>query len=59
MTTVGKSTVGTTGRQYHVGVELGEVSDVVLMPGEPFRVQLIASEGFAVHTGINATDDAF
>ena len=42
MTTVDKSTVGTTGRQYHVGVELGEISDVVLMPGDPFRVQLIA-----------------
>lgn len=42
MTTVDKSTTGTTGRQYHVGVELGEISDVVLMPGDPFRVQLIA-----------------
>ena len=42
MTTVDKSSVGTTGRQYHVGVELGEISDVVLMPGDPFRVQLIA-----------------
>jgi uridine phosphorylase len=42
MTTVDKSSVGTTGRQYHVGVERGEISDVVLMPGDPVRVQLIA-----------------
>ena len=42
MTTVDKSSTGTTGRQYHVGVELGEISDVVLMPGDPFRVQRIA-----------------
>jgi len=42
MTTVDKSSTGITGRQYHVGVELGEISDVVLMPGDPFRVQRIA-----------------
>ncbi|MGY1814772.1 nucleoside phosphorylase [Blastococcus sp. SYSU D00820] len=42
MDTVDKSSTGTTGRQYHVGVERGEISEVVLMPGDPFRVQLIA-----------------
>jgi uridine phosphorylase len=42
MSTVDKSAVGTTGPQYHVGVELGQISEVVLMPGDPFRVQLIA-----------------
>lgn len=41
-TVVDKSTVGTSGPQYHVGVSEGEISDVVLMPGDPFRVQLIA-----------------
>jgi uridine phosphorylase len=39
---VDKSAVGTTGPQYHVGVESGQISEVVLMPGDPFRVQLIA-----------------
>lgn len=39
---VDKSTVGTSGPQYHVGVAEGEISDIVLMPGDPFRVQLIA-----------------
>jgi uridine phosphorylase len=34
----------TAGRQYHVGVAPGEISDVVLMPGDPFRVQLIADQ---------------
>jgi uridine phosphorylase len=41
---VDKSAVGTTGPQYHVGVELGQISEVVLMPGDPFRVQLIANQ---------------
>lgn len=41
---VDKAAVGTTGRQYHVGVERGEISDVVLMPGDPFRVELIAEQ---------------
>lgn len=41
---VDKSIAGTTGPQYHVGVELGQISEVVLMPGDPFRVQLIADE---------------
>jgi uridine phosphorylase len=39
---VDKMTVGRTGPQYHVGVETGQISDIVLMPGDPFRVQLIA-----------------
>src|ERR1035437_10778491 len=39
---VDKMTVGRTGPQYHVGVETGQISNVVLMPGDPFRVQLIA-----------------
>ncbi|MGI8700333.1 MAG: nucleoside phosphorylase [Nocardioidaceae bacterium] len=33
---------GSTGRQYHIKVAPGEVGEVVLMPGDPFRVQLIA-----------------
>ena len=41
---VDKATVGLTGKQYHVGVELGEISDIVLIPGDPFRVQLIADQ---------------
>lgn len=41
---VDKSVTGTTGRQYHVGVEPGEISEVVLMPGDPFRVELIAEQ---------------
>lgn len=41
---VDKSAVGTSGPQYHVGVEPGQVSDVVLMPGDPFRVALIAEQ---------------
>jgi len=39
---VDKAAVGLSGRQYHVGVASGEISDVVLMPGDPFRVELIA-----------------
>jgi len=41
--TVDKSAL-TTGRQYHVGVAPGEVHDVVLMPGDPFRVALVAEQ---------------
>jgi DeoD family purine-nucleoside phosphorylase len=41
---VDKSTAGLSGRQYHVRVAPGEISDVVLMPGDPFRVQLIADQ---------------
>ncbi len=42
--TVDKATIGLTGKQYHVGVETGDISDIVLMPGDPFRVQLIADQ---------------
>lgn len=41
---VDKAAVGVTGRQYHVGVERGEISEIVLMPGDPFRVELIAAQ---------------
>ena len=41
---VDKETIGLTGPQYHVGVSEGEISDIVLMPGDPFRVQLIADK---------------
>lgn len=41
---VDKGHVGTSGVQYHVGVKAGEISDIVLMPGDPFRVQLIADQ---------------
>lgn len=41
---VDKAHAGTTGRQYHVGVERGEISEIVLMPGDPFRVELIAEQ---------------
>jgi uridine phosphorylase len=43
-TLVDKSVVGMTGVQYHVGVSAGDISDIVLMPGDPFRVQLIADQ---------------
>lgn len=42
MTVVDKSSIGIGGRQFHVGVAPGEVSTVVLMPGDPFRVPLVA-----------------
>ena len=41
-TIVDKSSIGIGGRQFHVGVAPGEVSTVVLMPGDPFRVPLVA-----------------
>jgi uridine phosphorylase len=44
MYAVDKATVGLTGTQYHVGVGAGDISDIVLMPGDPFRVQLIADQ---------------
>ena len=44
MDAVDKATIGLTGKQYHVGVETGDISDIVLMPGDPFRVQLIADQ---------------
>lgn len=33
---------GSAGRQYHIKVAPGEVGAVALMPGDPFRVQLVA-----------------
>jgi uridine phosphorylase len=39
---VDKSTVGTAERQYHIGIAPGEVSTVALLPGDPFRVPMIA-----------------
>lgn len=33
---------GSLGRQYHIKVAPGEVGGVALMPGDPFRVQLVA-----------------
>jgi uridine phosphorylase len=41
-TVVDKSQAGLTARQYHVGLEPGEVSSVALLPGDPFRVPLVA-----------------
>jgi uridine phosphorylase len=42
LTIVDKSSIGIGGRQFHIGVAPGEVSTVVLMPGDPFRVPLVA-----------------
>jgi uridine phosphorylase len=39
---VDKSIVGIDQRQFHIGVAPGEVSTVALLPGDPFRVSLIA-----------------
>src|SRR3984957_18973895 len=39
---VDKSAVGLGERQFHIGVAPGEVSTVALLPGDPFRVPLIA-----------------
>lgn len=39
---VDKSAVGLTERQYHVALAPGEVSSVALLPGDPFRVPLVA-----------------
>jgi uridine phosphorylase len=39
---VDKGSVGLGGRQYHIGAAPGEVSSVALLPGDPFRVPLIA-----------------
>lgn len=41
-TVVSKDTVGLGERQYHIGIAPGEVSTVALLPGDPFRVPLIA-----------------
>jgi len=37
-----KSRVGIGVRQFHIGVAPGEVSTIALLPGDPFRVPLIA-----------------
>lgn len=42
MSTVDKSTEGVGVRQFHIGIAPGEVSSVALLPGDPFRVPLIA-----------------
>lgn len=41
-TTLDKSRVGLGVRQFHIGVAPGEVSTIALLPGDPFRVPLIA-----------------
>ena len=42
MSVVDKSSAGLGVRQFHIGVGPGEVSTVALMPGDPFRVPLVA-----------------
>ncbi len=39
---VDKSAVGLNQRQFHIGIAPGEVSSVALLPGDPFRVPLVA-----------------
>jgi uridine phosphorylase len=39
---VDKSSIGLGGRQFHIGIAPGEVSAIALMPGDPFRVPLVA-----------------
>jgi uridine phosphorylase len=39
---VDKSSIGLGDRQFHIGIAPGEVSTVALMPGDPFRVPLVA-----------------
>lgn len=39
---VDKDAVGVGERQYHIAVAPGEVSSVALLPGDPFRVPLVA-----------------
>jgi uridine phosphorylase len=41
-TIVDKSEAGRDARQYHIGIAPGEVSSVALLPGDPFRVPLVA-----------------
>ncbi len=41
-TILDKSAVGRDVRQFHIGVAPGEVSTVALLPGDPFRIPLIA-----------------
>lgn len=42
MSVVDKASIGAGARQFHIGVAPGEVSTVALMPGDPFRVPMIA-----------------
>lgn len=42
MEPVDKSTLGWSGPQYHLGVAPGDVTEAALLPGDPFRVPLIA-----------------
>lgn len=42
MAAVDKNSAGVGERQYHIGVAPGEVSTVALLPGDPFRVPLVA-----------------
>src|ERR1700709_1009703 len=39
---IDKSQAGQNARQYHIGIAPGEVGTVALLPGDPFRVPLIA-----------------
>ena len=39
---VDKDAAGVGERQYHIGIAPGEVSSVALLPGDPFRVPLVA-----------------
>jgi uridine phosphorylase len=39
---VDKSSIGVGGRQFHIDVAPGEVSTIALLPGDPFRVPLVA-----------------
>ena len=41
-TVIDKSAIGRDVRQFHIGVAPGEVSTIALLPGDPFRVPLIA-----------------
>lgn len=41
---VDKSNLGWSGPQYHLGVSPGEVPEIALLPGDPFRVSLIAEQ---------------
>ena len=42
MSIVDKSSIGVGGRQFHIDVAPGEVSTIALLPGDPFRVALVA-----------------
>ena len=42
MSVVDKSSVGIGARQFHIDIAPGEVSTVALLPGDPFRVPLVA-----------------